>query len=144
MKPTIAIGTDHAGFTQKEMLLTFLKEEGYHFHDFGTHSEESVDYPDFAHAVANAIEKKEYEIGILLCGSGNGVVIAANKHTNVRAALCWNIEIAELAKKHNNANIICLPSRFISNRKARKIIKAFLTTEFEGGRHEKRVEKIEK
>lgn len=136
----IAIGADHAGFSYKEMLRDFLKE--YTCKDFGTFSTDSVDYPDFAHPVALAVESGEFDLGILICGSGNGVAITANKHQHIRAALCWTEELGALAKMHNNANILCLPARFISEQVARDITTAFLTTQFEGGRHLKRVNKI--
>jgi len=142
MKPTLAIGSDHAGFEYKEMLKKLLTESGYTLKDFGTLSLDSVDYPDFAHPVANAIEKKEVDLGILLCGSANGVAITANKHQGIRAALCWTDEIAALARQHNNANVVCIPARFVSEEVAKKIVVTFLNTEFEGGRHGKRVDKI--
>lgn len=138
----IAIGSDHAGFEYKEKLKLFLEQQGLKTTDFGTHSAESVDYPDFAHPVANAVEKKEAAFGILICGSANGVAITANKHQKIRAAICWEEEIAELARKHNDANVICIPARFVSETLAEKMISAFLTTEFEGGRHANRVNKI--
>lgn len=138
----IAIGSDHAGFEHKEVLKEWLTNNGYEVSDFGTHSLDSVDYPDFAHPVADAVEKKEASLGVLLCGSANGVAITANKHQGIRAALCWTEEIAALARQHNNANVICIPARFVSNQQAEKILKTFLQTEFEGGRHTRRVEKI--
>jgi len=142
MKPTLAIGSDHAGFERKEELKKWLTVNGYTVKDFGTHSLDSVDYPDFAHPVATVVEKREFDLGILLCGSANGVAITANKHQGIRAALCWNEEIASLARQHNNANIVCIPARFVSAQQAIKILETFLSTSFEGGRHEKRVEKI--
>ena len=142
MKPTLAIGSDHAGFEQKEFLKKWLSSQGYTVKDFGTHSADSVDYPDFAHPVASAVEKKEFDLGILLCGSANGVAITANKHQGIRAALCWTDEIASLARQHNNANVVCIPARFVSDEMAQKITETFLSTPFEGGRHEKRVNKI--
>jgi ribose 5-phosphate isomerase B len=142
MKPTLAIGSDHAGFEHKEALKKWLTENGYTIKDFGTHSLDSVDYPDFAHPVANAVEKKEFDLGILLCGSANGVAITANKHQGIRAALCWADEIASLARQHNNANVVCIPARFVSVEETKKIANTFLTTDFEGGRHGKRVDKI--
>jgi ribose 5-phosphate isomerase B len=138
----IAIGSDHAGFEHKEVLKEWLTNNGYEVSDFGTHSLDSVDYPDFAHPVADAVEKKEASLGVLLCGSANGVAITANKHQGIRAALCWTEEIAALARQHNNANVVCIPARFVSNQQAEKILKTFLQTEFEGGRHSRRVEKI--
>ena len=138
----IAIGCDHAGFDYKEDLVKFLHEQGLNVKDFGTHSKDSVDYPDFAHAVANSVEKGEACAGILLCGSANGVAITANKHQQIRAAICWNVPIAELARQHNNANIICLPARYVSIELSRQMVEKFLSTEFEGGRHANRVGKI--
>lgn len=138
----IALGSDHAGFQYKKEILKYLHGEGYVTADFGTYSEESMDYPDAAHPLAEAIENGEYNFGVLLCGSGNGVCLTANKHQGVRAALCWNREIVELARKHNDANVLCLPARFISEQQALEYVKVFLGTEFEGGRHERRVEKI--
>ncbi len=142
MKLTLAIGSDHAGFEQKEFLKKWLSKQGYAVKDFGAHSADSVDYPDFAHPVASAVEKKEFDLGILLCGSANGVAITANKHQGIRAALCWTDEIASLARQHNNANIVCIPARFVTDELAQKITETFLATPFEGGRHEKRVNKI--
>jgi ribose 5-phosphate isomerase B len=139
---TIAIGCDHAGFEYKEQLKNFLTEKGYTVIDFGTNSAESVDYPDYVHPLAAEVASGQIEMGILLCGSGNGVCMTANKHRDIRAALCWNIELAKLARQHNNANIICLPARFISIDDAKEMTLAFLNTPFEGGRHERRVEKI--
>jgi ribose 5-phosphate isomerase B len=138
----IAIGADHAGFEYKELLKKQLSKLGHESKDFGTHSMDSVDYPDFAHPVANAVEKKEFEIGVLICGSANGVAITANKYQGIRAAICWTEEIASLARQHNNANIVCIPARFVSPKLAEKILEKFLTTFFEGGRHENRVNKI--
>lgn len=138
----IAIGGDHAGFDYKTMLAAFLEELSVEVIDMGPYSCNSVDYPDFAHPLAEAVENKTVDMGILICGSGNGVAMAANKHQGIRAALCWNPELAELSRQHNNANILCLPARFISEEVARKCVKAFLETDFEGGRHEKRVDKI--
>lgn len=142
MMPRIAIGCDHAGFDYKENLKKWLESNGYATHDFGTYSKESTDYPDFAHPVAEAVESKQYDLGILVCGSANGVAIVANKHQGIRAAICWNEELASLARQHNNANIVCLPSRFISYEEAEKITDRFLHESFEGGRHERRVSKI--
>ena len=138
----IVIGGDHAGFTYKSAIIELLKAEGHEVKDFGPFNDSSVDFPDFAHPVADAVEKNEAGNGILICGSGNGVAMAANKHQNVRAALCWNKTLAALAKQHNNANILCLPARFISLEEAIELTKTFLNTEFEGGRHATRVEKI--
>jgi ribose 5-phosphate isomerase B len=142
-KRPIAIASDHAGFCVKESVKKVLSSEGYIFKDFGTHSQESVDYPDFIHPLAKAIEEKTFEIGIIVCGSGNGVAMVANKYPGVRAAVCWNEEITKLSRLHNNSNVIALPARFISDQQAVQFVKLFLTTEFEGGRHERRVEKID-
>ena len=139
-KIKIAIGADHAGFEYKEILKDFLQD--YEVKDFGTHSENSVDYPDFAHPVASAVESGEFTYGILLCGSANGVAITANKHQHIRAGLCWENEVASLVRKHNNANVLCIPARFVSEELAKEITTTFLTTAFEGGRHQNRVEKI--
>jgi ribose 5-phosphate isomerase B len=141
-KPKIAIASDHAGYATKEELKKFLTDLGYDVWDFGTHSEESVDYPDYAHPLAEAVEKGEYPLGVILCGSGNGVSITANKHQGVRSALCWIPEIASLARQHNNANVCAIPARFVSLPEAKSILKAFLDAEFEGGRHDRRVQKI--
>lgn len=142
MNQKIAIGSDHAGFEMKEQVKSLLQKKAFEVTDFGTHSTESADYPDFAHPVANAVEKGESELGILICGSANGVAMAANKHQEIRAAICWNEELASLARQHNNANVLCLPARFIEMETAEKIVDQFLTVEFEGGRHERRVSKI--
>ncbi len=136
----IAIGGDHAGFDYKKLLIDFLKEHS--IKDFGTYSTDSVDYPDFAHPVASAVENSEYSIGILICGSANGVAITANKHQGIRAAICWNEELAELARTHNNANVLCIPARFVSEDLAKKIVHKFINSAFEGGRHANRVDKI--
>ncbi|WP_269416976.1 ribose 5-phosphate isomerase B [Pedobacter rhodius] len=139
-KIKIAIGSDHAGFEYKEVLKDFLSD--YEIEDFGTHSLDSVDYPDFAHPVASAVEGGDFKYGILLCGSANGVAITANKHQHIRAGLCWENEIASLVRKHNDANVLCIPARFVSEELAKEITTTFLNTEFEGGRHQHRVEKI--
>ena len=139
----LAIGCDHAGFELKETLKKYLVDKGFELVDKGTYSLDSVDYPDFAHTVSIAIEKSEVEFGILICGSGNGISMAANKHAGIRAALCWKSEIASLARLHNNANILSLPARFISAEEAKKIVDTFLSTDFEGGRHANRVNKIQ-
>ncbi|MCE2742024.1 MAG: ribose 5-phosphate isomerase B [Fluviicola sp.] len=141
-KIIIPIGADHAGFELKEVLKSYLSEKGYEVKDFGCHSTESIDYPDYAHPVANLIEENEGMKGILICGSGNGINMTANKHQGIRAALCWKNEIAELARQHNNANILVLPARFISEEEAKQMVETFFTTEFEGGRHQNRVNKI--
>lgn len=138
----IAIGCDHAGFDYKEELKKYLQGQGLNVKDFGTFSKDSVDYPDFAHAVATAVESGECAFGILLCGSGNGVAITANKHQKIRAAICWNAPIAELARMHNNANVICIPARYVSLDISQQMVDKFITTEFEGGRHATRVGKI--
>ena len=138
----IALASDHAGFELKEKLENYLKDKGFEVFDFGTHSQESVDYPDYVHPLAEAVEKGEYDLGIIVCGSGNGVAITANKHQGIRAAYCWNEEIARLARRHNDANVCALPGRFIAFDYARVIVDAFLSAEFEGGRHERRVKKI--
>jgi ribose 5-phosphate isomerase B len=139
-KIKIAIGADHAGYDYKEMIKAFLAD--YEVKDFGTYSKDSVDYPDFAHPVASAVESGEFIFGILICGSANGVAITANKHQHIRAAICWEEEIAGLARMHNNANVLCIPARFVSEELARTMTTTFLNTAFEGGRHENRVEKI--
>ena len=136
----ISIGNDHAGVDYKKFIIENLKNHSVTNH--GTDDVNSVDYPDFAHPVSLDVENKTSEIGILICGSGNGVAMTANKHKKVRAALCWSEEIAKLAKQHNNANIVCIPARFISKEEALQIVKSFINTDFEGGRHERRVNKI--
>ena len=142
MKPTVAIGADHAGYEYKEAIKTWLEEAGYKVKDFGTHSSSSADYPDFAHPVASAVEGGEFKHGILVCGSANGVAITANKHQGIRAAICWTEELATLSRKHNDANVVCIPARFITINTAKSIVDEFLNTEFEGGRHATRVGKI--
>lgn len=138
----IAIGADHAGFEYKKNISTFLQKEGYEIIDFGTYSADSVDYPDFAHPVALSVESGEVDRGILVCGSGQGVCITANKHQGIRAALAWEPEIAKLSREHNNVNILCIPARFISENSAFECVDIFLKTQFEGGRHGNRVGKI--
>lgn len=138
----LAIGSDHAGFEYKTALIPWLESEGWQVKDFGTHSPESTDYPDFAHPVANAVEAGEVAFGILLCGSGIGVDITANKHQHIRSGLCWQKEIAQLCRQHNNCNIISIPARFVSIDLAKEMISLFMNTEFEGGRHATRVGKI--
>ncbi len=140
-KLKIAIGSDHAGFEYKQALNELLTQT-HETKDFGTYSADSVDYPDFAHPVANAVESGEFDLGILVCGSANGVAITANKHQGIRAAICWQEGLAVLARSHNNANVVCIPQRFITLDEAKKIINAFLTTDFEGGRHANRVNKM--
>lgn len=138
----IAIGADHAGFEYKELLKKWLEQKGYEIKDFGTDSAEPADYPDFAHAVAWAVESNAFTRGLLICGGANGVAMTANKHQHIRAAICWTEELAAIARQHNNANVLCLPARFISATLAQKILDQFLHTSFEGGRHERRVNKI--
>ena len=138
----IVIGSDHAGFEYKEAIKQYLVKNNIEIIDVGTHSTESCDYPDYAHAAAREIESGNVEVGILICGSANGVAITANKHQEIRAALCWQNEIASLARQHNDANIICLPARFVTIDEAEEMVHTFLTTEFEGGRHQNRVAKI--
>lgn len=138
----IATGSDHAGFEHKQVLKNWLEANGHTVIDVGTHSSESTDYPDYAHPVAIAVEKGEANLGLLICGSANGMAITANKHQGIRAALCWNEEVATLARQHNNANILCIPARFTNVAQAERILEHFLSASFEGGRHERRVEKI--
>jgi|SRR6056297_2871935 len=138
----IAIASDHAGFEFKEQIKNFLEKQGYTIKDFGTKSAESADYPDFAHPLAEAVEKDDFAFGITLCGSGNGISMTANKHQGIRSALCWNTEIAKFARLHNDANVCSLPARYISYELAKKIVTVFLNTDFEGGRHQRRIEKI--
>lgn len=142
MSKVIAIGGDHAGFEYKTELIKVLEAKGYEVKDFGPYSNASADYPDFVHPLCNAIEAGEFNQGILICGSGNGVAITANKHQGIRAALCWTEDLAALARQHNDANVLALPARFISFDLAAKLAEIFLTTEFEGGRHATRVNKI--
>lgn len=138
----VAFASDHAGYELKQYLISLMKERGYEIEDFGTHSEESCDYPDYAHPAARAVEDGECDFGIAMCGSGNGISMTLNKHQGIRAALCWLPELAALAKQHNNANILVLPARFISKEEAVKILDAYLGAEFEGGRHQRRIDKI--
>lgn len=139
----IAIGSDHAGFELKETLIGYLKTKSIEVSDKGCYSLERADYPDYGHAVATAVLNKEVDFGILMCGSGNGINMAANKHKGIRAALCWNPEIAVLARQHNDANVLVLPARYISVEEAKKCVELFLTEKFEGGRHADRVKKID-
>ncbi len=139
---SVAIGCDHAGFILKDRIKTFLAKRDIRVLDFGTDSADSVDYPDFAHPVAHSVESGEVDLGIVFCGSGNGVAITVNKHQGIRAALCWEPELARLGRAHNNANILALPARFISEELAVEIARAFLESDFEGGRHERRVNKL--
>ena len=138
----IAIGCDHAGFHLKEKLSLLLKEMNFTVKDVGCYSDQSVDYPDFGHQVAKSVEENTEKKGIVICGSGNGINMSVNKHSKVRGALCWNKEIAELARLHNDANILALPARYISYEEAEQIVKTFLNTSFEGGRHQRRIDKI--
>ena len=141
-KKTLAIVADHAGFELKEKLFKYLLKEEYEVKDFGTFSRESVDYPDYGHPLAEAVSRGEYDLGISICGTGNGINMVVNKHPGIRSALCWNEEISRLARAHNDANICALPGRFISESEAYLIVRTFLNTEFEGGRHKRRVDKI--
>ena len=138
----IAIGGDHAGFDLKTLIKKHLESSDVEIHDFGPNSTDSCDYPDFAHPLADSVENGDNDLGILICGSANGVSMTANKHQGVRAAIAWNKELAELARGHNNANVLCLPSRFITEDVAMEIVDGFLKAEFEGGRHGRRVDKI--
>ena len=138
----IPIGSDHAGFETKQILIAHLIQLGYEVKDYGCYSDQSIDYPDYAHPVAEHIEANPGSLGILLCGSGNGISMTANKHQGIRCALCWTAEIAELARQHNDANIISMPARFISVEEAKQMVEIFLNTAFEGGRHAARVAKI--
>ena len=138
----IALGSDHAGYELKLEIRSFLLNLGHTVVDFGTNSSDSMDYPDVAHPLSNSVADNECDFGILICGSANGMAMTANKNKDIRAAICWDVEIAALARKHNNANILCLPARFISNELAFQIVETFLTTAFEYGRHELRVNKI--
>lgn len=138
----IAIGGDHAGYEYKKEIINLLESEGHQVQDFGPGSADSVDYPDHVHPLADSIEKGNNELGILICGSGNGVAMTANKHQGIRAALCWDKDLAELARQHNNANVIAIPARFVSLDTAKIMTSSFLSTDFEGGRHQNRVNKI--
>ena len=138
----IALGADHAGIDYKNAIKTWLEEKGYAVKDFGTYNTDSVDYPDFAHPTASSVENNETSFGILFCGSANGVAMTANKHAGIRAGLCWQTEVAELVRLHNNANVICIPARFVAVDLAKEMIEKFMTTPFEGGRHQNRINKI--
>jgi ribose 5-phosphate isomerase B len=138
----IALGADHAGIDYKNSIKTWLEEKGYAVKDFGTYNTDSVDYPDFAHPTASSVENNETSFGILFCGSANGVAMTANKHAGIRAGLCWQTEVAELVRLHNNANVICIPARFVAVDLAKEMIEKFMTTPFEGGRHQNRINKI--
>lgn len=139
---TIALASDHAGFEKKQVIIGFFKDNSIPYKDFGCYTDESCDYPDFAHSIAKAIESDEYETGITFCGSGQGISITANKHQKIRSGLCWNTEIGRLAKEHNNANICAIPARFVSDVEAISIVQAFLGAEFQEGRHCARIAKI--
>ena len=138
----IGLASDHAGFDMKQKVKKHLESAGYQVKDFGTNSAESVDYPDFAHPLAESVENKELDIGFTLCGSGNGISMAANKHQGIRSAICWNEEICALARQHNNANVCSLPARYLTEDQILRIVDIFISTDFEGGRHEARVNKI--
>ena len=138
----LALCSDHAGYATKQVVIEYLKSQGIEYKDFGTYSEESCDYPDFAHACAEAVESGECYPGIVICGSGEGINMTLNKHQGIRSALCWKEEIARLARQHNDANVLAMPGRFLTNDEAIAIVKAFLSTEFEGGRHQRRIDKI--
>ena len=142
MNKKIAIGGDHAGYHYKERMAAWLKSQGYEVKDFGPFSADSSDYPDFTHPVCGSVESGESEMGVLFCGSGQGVCITANKHQKIRAALCWDRDLARLSRQHNNANVICIASRFTAYELAESIVEVFLNTAFEGGRHQRRVDKI--
>jgi ribose 5-phosphate isomerase B len=141
-KQKIAVGADHAGYLYKAAIVHWLERNGYEVVDFGTNSEESTDYPDHIHPVAEQVENGEVKAGIILCGSGNGAAMTANKHQGIRAALCWNNELASLARQHNDANILAIPGRFVNEAVALSMVQTFLETPFEGGRHQRRVDKI--
>lgn len=138
----IPIGADHAGFELKKKVIEYFSDKGYSFKDYGCYSEESIDYPDFGHPVAEHVEQNENTLGIVICGSGNGINMTVNKHKGIRSALCWNSEISALSRQHNDANIIALPARFVTTENAIEMVETFLTTSFEGGRHQRRVSKI--
>jgi len=142
MSLSVAIGGDHAGYELKKVIIDLLNTRGYKVKDFGPHSAESVDYPDFVHSVATAVHSGQYNLGVVICGSGNGVCMTANKHEDIRAALCWKPELASLARQHNDANVLCMPARYISEKEALEITNAFFDASFEGGRHKRRVNKI--
>lgn len=139
---SIALASDHAGYALKQSVISYLTAHGAQVHDFGCYSTESCDYPDFSHALASAVERGEYMFGVVICSTGNGITMTANHHQGIRAALCWQVRVAELARQHNNANVLGLPANFISESLALEIVEAFFSTDFEGGRHERRVSKI--
>jgi ribose 5-phosphate isomerase B len=138
----VALASDHAGYNLKQSVIRFLTNSGAQVHDFGCYSTESCDYPDFAHPCAEAVEKGEYDYGVVICSTGNGICMTANKHQHIRAALCWETRLAELARQHNNANILGLPANFVPEDKALDIVRTFFSTDFEGGRHQRRIDKI--
>jgi ribose 5-phosphate isomerase B len=138
----IVIASDHAGFLLKEKLIKFLKSEKYEIKDFGSFNDENVDYPDFAHPLAIAVAEGDFDLGISICATGNGINMTVNKHQGIRSALCWNEEISKLARAHNDANICAIPGRFISDSEAFLIVRTFITTDFDGGRHKRRIDKI--
>ncbi len=138
----IAIGNDHAGYEIKRVLKEWLEEQGYEIKNYGTDSPEAVDYPDFVHPVQSAVEKGEFDFGVVICGAGQGASITANKHQGIRATLCWMPEIAHLSRSHNNANVLCLPGRFLEKETAIEIMRVFLDTSFDGGRHQRRIDKV--
>lgn len=138
----IALASDHAGFERKQNIIEFFKKKGIEYKDFGCYTDESCDYPDFAHLIARAINRGEYDVGITFCGSGQGISITSNKYPNIRSAVCWNPKIAELAKQHNNANMCAIPGRYVTKKEVQKIVDAFLNAEFQGGRHARRIAKI--
>ncbi len=139
----IIIGSDHAGYEYKSDLISLLEKKGVNYEDCGCYSADSVDYPDYAHDVSKKVLKNKGSLGVLICGSANGVAMASNKHAGIRAAICWNEKISSLAITHNNANVLCIPARFISKEEQKKILKAFMNSDFQGGRHERRVKKID-
>ena len=139
----IIIGSDHAGYEYKSDLISLLEKKGVNYEDCGCYSADSVDYPDYAHDVSKKVLKNKDSLGVLICGSANGVAMASNKHAGIRAAICWNEKISSLAITHNNANVLCIPARFISKEEQKKILKAFMSSDFQGGRHERRVKKID-
>ena len=138
----IALASDHAGYPLKQQVIAHLRDKGVTIQDFGCYSTDSCDYPDFAHPCAQAVENEEFDFGIVICSTGNGIAMTANKHQHIRAALCWDLPLAQLARQHNNANILALPANFVSQEKALSIVDLFFQTEFEGGRHKRRIDKI--
>ena len=142
MRETLAIASDHAGYEMKIAIIEYLQSKGYHVYDFGTDSAEAVNYPDFGHPLAEAVESGRFRLGFSLCGSGNGINMVTNKHQGIRGALCWNREISKMARLHNNANICSMPARYIDLETAKEIVDAFLETAYEGGRHDVRIENI--